>query len=106
MQDLEDEARYRLRKVKGLLRHKNSLRSIYSTVPLTIRPFLRVEAVPITESLQKNALFIRNRTLIIRRKVASTVWRPVTEGFCPLPPASSKEPASALAERLIPQKSE
>ena len=86
MQDLEDEARYRLRKVKGLLRHKNSLRSIYSTVPLTLRPFLRAWIVPITGSLLKSVLSLplSHTHYTQEGRVHLTGDIPGLVGLCPL----------------------
>ena len=104
-QDLGNEVRSRLRKVKGLLRHKVSLRSIYSTVPLTLRPFLRAGIVPITGSLHKTALLppLSHTYYTQEGRGHCTVVRQKFWGSAPFPRRSSKKPARRSRSACILQ---
>ena len=83
--------------IKGwyYLRHKASLRSIYSTVPLTLRPFLRAGIVPITGSLHKTALLppLPHTYYTQEGRGHCTVVRQKFWGSAPFPRRSSKKPA-------------
>ena len=95
--------RSRLQKVKGLLRHKASRCSVYSTVPLTFCPFLRAWIVPITGSLLKSVLSLplSHTHYTQEGRVHLTGAIPGLVGALPpVTPGLLQKACSALRERL------